>query len=131
MDIYNFLAHRNSTVHLSFNQGYVPTGPVLLKAIARHVLQDDSLSALMNGPIQKKLGSTIPENVTWGGQSGAVFETHSVDFMKDVLSDIKYLLLYGVRVVIFSRQLDIICATQVQGVDLQIAHLWLCVLPIM
>ena len=27
MDIYNFLAHRNSTVHLSFNQGYVPTGP--------------------------------------------------------------------------------------------------------
>ena len=46
---------------------------VLLKAIARHVLQDDSLSALMNGPIQKKLGSTIPENVTWGGEQQELY----------------------------------------------------------
>ncbi|XP_065898511.1 retinoid-inducible serine carboxypeptidase-like isoform X2 [Dysidea avara] len=112
VDIYNFLVHGNSTVHLSFNQGYAPTEPVLLKAIARHVLQDDALSALMNGPIRKKFGSTIPENVTWGGQSGAVFEAQSVDFMKDVLSELNYLLLYGVRVVIYSGQLDIICATQ-------------------
>ena len=37
------------------------------KAIARHLLQDDALSALMNGPIKTKLGSTIPASVTWGG----------------------------------------------------------------
>ena len=40
----------------------------LLRSIARHVLQDDALSALMNGPIRKKFGNIIPENVTWGGQ---------------------------------------------------------------
>lgn len=39
----------------------------LHKAIARHLLQEDALSALMNGPIRTKLGSTIPANVTWGG----------------------------------------------------------------
>lgn len=41
---------------------------VLLKAMGRHLLQDDALSALMNGPIRKKLGDTIPVNVTWGGE---------------------------------------------------------------
>ena len=40
----------------------------LLKAIARHLLQEDALSALMNGPIREKLG-TIPANVTWGGMA--------------------------------------------------------------
>ena len=38
----------------------------LRKTIARHLLQDDDLSALMNGPIRTKLG-IIPTNVTWGG----------------------------------------------------------------
>lgn len=34
----------------------------------RHIrpLHSQSLSALMNGPIRKKLG-IIPQNVTWGG----------------------------------------------------------------
>lgn len=39
----------------------------LRKAITRSLLQDDALSALMNGPIRAKLG-IIPANVTWGGE---------------------------------------------------------------
>lgn len=39
----------------------------LRKAIARHLLQEDALSALMNGPIRAKFGDTIPANITWGG----------------------------------------------------------------
>ena len=40
------------------------------RAIQRHVgrFDDDALSALMNGPIRKKLGD-IPQNVTWGGMA--------------------------------------------------------------
>ena len=41
----------------------------LERAKMRHVLrlQQDDLSALMNGPIRKQLGD-IPDNVTWGGE---------------------------------------------------------------
>ena len=51
----------------------------------RHVkvLQEDSLAELMNGPIREKLGC-IPNNVTWGGQSGMVFTAQKTEFMKPV-----------------------------------------------
>lgn len=50
----------------------------LRKAIARHLLQDDALSALMNGPIRAKLGSTIPANVTWGGKLVTIYDVVAV-----------------------------------------------------
>ena len=56
----------------------------LRKAIARHLLQDDALSALMNGPIRTKLGSTIPANVTWGGKPVIVYNV--VSFYYELIS---------------------------------------------
>ena len=58
------------------------------RAFERHVgvYQENDLAKLMNGPIRKALGC-IPDNVTWGGQSGMVFIKQKGDFMKPV-SDI-------------------------------------------
>jgi len=35
------------------------------------ITHNDDLSALMNGPIRKKLG-IIPKHVTWGGVNGLI-----------------------------------------------------------
>ena len=51
----------------------------LRKAMARHLLQNDALSALMNGPIRAKLGSTIPANVTWGGKPITIYNVVAVN----------------------------------------------------
>ncbi|XP_076453071.1 retinoid-inducible serine carboxypeptidase-like isoform X2 [Babylonia areolata] len=79
-------------------------------AVLRHLkpLHEDSLSKLMNGPIRKKLGC-IPDNVTWGGQSGEVFTKQSGDFMKPV-TDIVDSMIMGtpLKVVVYSGQLDLI-----------------------
>jgi len=68
------------------------------------------LSAFMNGPIRDKL-KIIPDNVTWGGQAGQVFEQLSVDFMQSVIPTVDYLLKEGVNVVVYSGNLDLICCT--------------------
>ncbi|XP_038068663.1 retinoid-inducible serine carboxypeptidase-like [Patiria miniata] len=83
----------------------------LEKLYRRHVLpfQQGDLNALMNGPIKKKLG--IPENVTWGGQSGEVFQKLSVDFMKPVYSVVDSLLDSDLNVTVYSGQLDLIVDT--------------------
>ena len=47
------------------------------------VFADDKLAALMNGDVRTKL-RVIPKNVTWGGQSSAVFKALTEDFMKPV-----------------------------------------------
>lgn len=73
-------------------------------------LQQQSLSEFMNGPIRKKLG-IIPNNVTWGGQSAYVFTKQRVDFMKPVIKDVSQLLNYGLQVVVYEGQLDMICDT--------------------
>lgn len=72
-------------------------------------LHADELTALMNGPIKKKLN--IPANVTWGAQSGKVFEKQAVDFMKNVTSTVSSLLKAGVNVTVYSGQLDLIVDT--------------------
>lgn len=73
------------------------------------VMQNDDLDELMNGPIRKKL-KIIPDKVTWGGQSGAVFEKQAGDFMKNVTRTVNDLVNNSsLKVVIYSGQLDLIC----------------------
>merc|ERR1719228_24564 len=64
----------------------------------------------MNHQVKDKLG-IIPENVTWGGQSGDVFYYQRGDFMKPVVNEVDKLLDYGVDVNIWNGQLDLICCT--------------------
>ncbi|XP_030841632.1 retinoid-inducible serine carboxypeptidase [Strongylocentrotus purpuratus] len=74
------------------------------------VYQNDALSALMNGPLKKKLG--IPDSVTWGGQAGEVFTQQSEDFMKPVISIVDDLITNSdLRVIVYNGQLDLICDT--------------------
>ncbi|GIY12732.1 retinoid-inducible serine carboxypeptidase [Caerostris darwini] len=72
----------------------------------------DPLDALMNGKVRQKLND-IPKNVTWGGQSTAVFEALEGDFMKDVISSVDYLLTNEswLDVNIYTGQLDLIVDT--------------------
>ncbi|GIY65291.1 retinoid-inducible serine carboxypeptidase [Caerostris extrusa] len=72
----------------------------------------DPLDALMNGKVRQKLND-IPKNVTWGGQSTAVFEALEEDFMKDVISSVDYLLTNEswLDVNIYTGQLDLIVDT--------------------
>lgn len=118
VDIYNVLKHYSPP----FPQ-LKSTGETTLDSLyASHVgrLYEDPLTALMNGPIRDKLG-IIPCNVTWGGQSADVFKYQSEDFMKPVISDVSELLQYGMKVVIYQGQLDIICGTL--GAEVWIAKL--------
>ena len=73
-------------------------------------LQQQSLSDFMNGPIRKKLG-IIPDDVKWGGQSGEVFTKQRIDFMKPTIKDVTKLVNYGLMVVVYEGQLDMICDT--------------------
>lgn len=71
----------------------------------------DSLDDLMNGPI-KDLLRIIPENVTWGGQSDAVFNALSEDFMKPVTDIVDQVLNETtLQVVVYNAQLDLIVDT--------------------
>jgi len=72
-------------------------------------VNDDGLTALMNGPVKQKLN--IPTNVVWGGQSMNVFEALAEDFMQDVTSTVDFLLNNGVNVVVYTGNLDLICCT--------------------
>lgn len=77
----------------------------------RHVkVYEADLAQLMNGPIRDKL-KIIPKNVTWGGQSEQVFEHLEEDFMKDVVTTVSKLLDTGIKVVVYSGQLDLIVNT--------------------
>lgn len=69
--------------------------------------ENDSLDQLMNGEIRKKLG--IPSEVTWGNQSGMVFDSLKGDFMSPVIDDVNYLLNQtNVKVTVYTGQLDLI-----------------------
>lgn len=71
---------------------------------------DDKLTKLMRGPVRDALG--IPANVIWGSQSGAVFDTLAGDFMKPVIHVVSDVLNNStINVVVYSGQLDLICAT--------------------
>lgn len=72
--------------------------------------EEDKLPPLMRGPVAEALG--IPENVIWGSQAGAVFDTLAGDFMKPVVHLVEELLNNTtVKAVVYSGQLDLICAT--------------------
>ncbi|KAI7734316.1 hypothetical protein M8C21_006597 [Ambrosia artemisiifolia] len=72
---------------------------------------DPDLGTVMNGPIREKL-KIIPANVTWGGQSDAVFSAMEGDFMKPRIAEIDELLSKGVNVTVYNGQVDLICATK-------------------
>lgn len=81
----------------------------------------DPLDALMNGPIRAKLG-VIPANVTWGGQSSAVFSALSGDFMRPVVAEVDAALAGGrINVTVEEGQLDLICSNA--GADLWMRQL--------
>eukprot|EP01123_Difflugia_compressa_P004776 TRINITY_DN16288_c0_g1_i1.p1 TRINITY_DN16288_c0_g1~~TRINITY_DN16288_c0_g1_i1.p1 ORF type:complete len:425 (-),score=71.35 TRINITY_DN16288_c0_g1_i1:18-1292(-) len=69
----------------------------------------DPLTDLMNGKIRQKLN--IPQNVTWGGQSGEVFTKMTGVFMKPYVEQVDFLLVHGFQVVVYSGNLDLICCT--------------------
>jgi len=79
---------------------------------SRHlkVYEADPLDALMNGKIRDKL-KIIPQNVTWGGQSGMVFQYMETAFMKPYISQVDFLLQQGYQVTVYSGNLDLICCT--------------------
>ncbi|XP_066291918.1 retinoid-inducible serine carboxypeptidase-like isoform X1 [Branchiostoma lanceolatum] len=87
--------------------------PAIEKLYRRHVspLHAPSLAELMNGPIKKYLG-VIPEDVTWGAQSGEVFAMMAGDFMKPVIDIVDDLIQNtDLSVVVYNGQLDLICNT--------------------
>ena len=118
VDVYNILQHNAPPFPTFKSTAYTATGHLYVRLVSR--LYTDPLTELMNGEIRKKLG-IIPSNVTWGGQSGDVFAYQSEDFMKPVISDVSKLLKYGLNVVIYQGQLDMICGTQ--GAERWIAKL--------
>lgn len=70
----------------------------------------DKLSSLMRGPVHDALN--LPDTIVWGSQAGAVFDTLAGDFMKPVVEIVEEVLnTTTVKVVVYSGQLDLICAT--------------------
>lgn len=108
VDVYNVLRHRvfDQTSNLVLKSKKDNSYYRLL--VAR--LYENPLSELMNGPIRKKLG-IIPQNVTFGGQSQAVFQHQLGDLPSPVLEEVSKLINYGLKVVIYEGQLDLICGT--------------------
>lgn len=71
---------------------------------------DTKLQRLMRGAVHTALG--LSPNITWGSQSGAVFDTLAGDFMKPVVATVEELLNNStIHVVVYSGQLDLICST--------------------
>jgi len=70
-------------------------------------LPENQFTKLMNGAIREKLG-IIPANVSFGGQSGDVFQYMGGDFMRSAVSSVDTLLAKGYQVAVYSGQLDII-----------------------
>jgi len=86
------------------------SAPRISKAMVG-AMANDELASLMNGKIRKKLG-IIPDSVTWGGQSGAVFDNQREDFMKPVINIVDDLLNNtDLQVIVYTGQLDLIVDT--------------------
>ncbi|RLN03190.1 serine carboxypeptidase-like 51 isoform X1 [Panicum miliaceum] len=73
--------------------------------------REGGFDGLMNTVIKKKLG-IIPKDLSWGEQSGDVFDAMAGDFMKPRIQEVDQLLKLGVNVTIYNGQLDLICATK-------------------
>nr|CAB3265902.1 retinoid-inducible serine carboxypeptidase [Phallusia mammillata] len=113
VDFYNILsphhpnlASRRNTRNLT---GLVPEE--LIQGYSQNVnnYAADPLDALMNGEVKTYLG--IPESVTWGGQSNAVFNAQAGDFMKPVIDTVDKLIATGMKVVVYNGHLDLIVDT--------------------
>lgn len=71
---------------------------------------DDKLTKMMRVTVHEALNLT--QNVIWGSQSGAVFDTLAGDFMKPVVEMVERVLnTTSLQVVVYSGQLDLICST--------------------
>jgi serine carboxypeptidase 1 len=128
VDFYNILKHGSAGDILSSTKKMSSAALALAPPLVDHdILQSlftrhvgfsltDPLNALMNGPIRTKLnsganGKIIPDTVTWGGQSDAVFSTLSLDFMKPVTTSLDALLTTGrINVTVEEGQIDLICS---------------------
>lgn len=82
-----------------------------MAAAASSASDSGGFDGLMNTVIKKKLG-IIPKDVSWGDQSGDVFDALAGDFMRPRIQEVDQLLKRGVNVTIYNGQLDVICATK-------------------
>ena len=103
VDVYNVLRHNVKIDGIASSSGNQAT-----KSLQRW--HRGTLKTLMNGPIRQKLG-IIPDDVTWGGQSNDVYYALYSDQMKPVTDEVSKLLHYGLKVVVYQGQLDMICST--------------------
>ncbi|TKW11790.1 hypothetical protein SEVIR_6G255500v4 [Setaria viridis] len=120
VDFYNFLkddapsdattttAQRKRSTLSSFRSKKGYSGYLESMAAAS---QEGGFEGLMNTVIKKKLG-IVPKDVSWGEESGDVFDALAGDFMKPRIQEVDQLLKLGVNVTIYSGQLDLICATK-------------------
>lgn len=109
---YNVLQHNTNILPTVEDADFFREEEHLAALYSRHVgmYQRQSLDQFMNGAIRRKLG-VIPSRVRWGGQARAVFQAQSGDFMKPVITTVSKLISYGLKVVVFQGQLDMICDT--------------------
>ncbi|CAL5014138.1 unnamed protein product [Urochloa decumbens] len=113
IDFYNFLKDdasedsTSTTMVSSFRSRNGYSGYLQSMAAER----EGGFEGLMNTVIKKKLG-IIPKDLSWGQQSGDVFDALAGDFMKPRIQEVDQLLKMGVNVTIYNGQLDLICATK-------------------
>ncbi|CAL5000524.1 unnamed protein product [Urochloa decumbens] len=113
IDFYNFLkddASEDSTTISTLSSFRSRNGySGYLQSMAAE--REGGFEGLMNTVIKKKLG-IIPKDLSWGQQSGDVFDALAGDFMKPRIQEVDQLLKMGVNVTIYNGQLDLICATK-------------------
>ncbi|KAK9062856.1 hypothetical protein SSX86_020046 [Deinandra increscens subsp. villosa] len=111
VDFYNFmLDDGNGPAAIATTKASRHFGKKPYAMIAEEANEPD-LGSVMNGPIREKL-KIIPNNITWGGQSGGVFSALEGDFMKPRITEVDELLSKGVNVTVYNGQVDLICATK-------------------
>jgi serine carboxypeptidase 1 len=103
-----FLSPRDVAYQVLVN--YRSSYPALIAALDDEEPPELSLTDMMRTVVHPKL--QLPENVTFGSQSGIVFDTLAGDFMKPVVEMVeKVLNETSVKVNVYSGQLDLICST--------------------
>jgi len=118
-DFYNLLkddavptaAQRQRSTLSSFRRKNGYSGYLESMAAAAASAREGGFDGFMNTVIKKKLG-IIPKDLSWGEQSGDVFDAMAGDFMKPRIQEVGQLLELGVNITIYNGQLDLICATK-------------------
>lgn len=111
VDVYDILQHNYAPDSFNIPALYKNASRLSHHHLFTHYItktHSNTLVDLMNGPIRKKLG-IIPDNVTWGGQSGLVEKSQYDDIPSSVLPDVGKLIRDGMKVVVYEGQLDMIC----------------------